>query len=54
MKMDMCSLICFVTDESKEEIQKLMNSREFYVAVDGNIAFSSSNDVLDLVLGNLA
>lgn len=50
----MCSLVCFLTEDSKAEFNKLLNSRNYYVAVDGSIAFSSSNDVLNLVLGNMA
>ena len=51
---DTCSFIAFWTDDSKAEFKATLNSRDFYVAPDGNIAFSSANDVIDLVLGNLA
>jgi len=51
---DTTSLTCYMIDDSKAEFKKLLNSRDYYVAVDGSIAFSSSNDVIDLVLGNFS
>ena len=51
---DTGSFIAFYVDESLAEFKKKMQSRDFYVAVDGSMAFSSSNDILDLVLGNMA
>lgn len=51
---DTCSLTCVFVDESVQEVTKMLNSRDYYIAPDGSMAFSSSNDVLDLVLGNLA
>jgi len=51
---DTCSLTCFLVDESYDEIQTLMHSREYYVNVDGTMAFGSGNDVLNLVLANIS
>lgn len=51
---DTCSLTCYMLDDSKEELKDYLNSRSFYIASDSSLAFSSSNDVIDLVLGNLA
>lgn len=51
---DMCSLICFLSDDAMEELDDLLESRDFYVSVSGELAFSSANDVLGLVLGNMA
>lgn len=41
------------TDESKAEIKKTLNSRNYYVSVNGNMAFSASNDITDLVLSSM-
>lgn len=51
---DTCTLTCYISEEAKDEFKKLMNSKDYYVAVDGSIAFSSNNDIIELVLGNLA
>ena len=47
---DTCSLICCLTEESKEEIWKKLNSRSYYVSVNNEMAFSGSDDVIDLTL----
>lgn len=47
---DTMSTICVLTDEAKQEIHDKLNSRSFYIAPDGKIAFSTSNDILDLTL----
>lgn len=50
---DTCSLICFMSEEAKEEVRELLNSRNYYVGVNGKMSFSASNDVIDLVLANI-
>ena len=47
---DMCSGTAVLTEDAKEEVKKLLNSRNYYVGVDGRMAFSGNNDVIDLVL----
>jgi hypothetical protein len=49
---DLCSLICVLTDEAQEEVRELLNSRDYHVAVNGKMAFSSANDIIDLVMIN--
>lgn len=50
---DLCSLICLITEESKEEVRKKLNSRDYYVGVNGKMAFSAADDVINLVLANM-
>jgi len=50
---DMCSLNTFESDDSNTEVAKLMNSKEYYLAPDGSLTFSSKTDVIDLVLKHL-
>ncbi len=47
---DTCSLISLLTEESKAEIAKKLNSKNFYVAPDGRMAFSPGDDIIDLTL----
>lgn len=50
---DACSLICMISEDSKEEIAAKLGSRNYYVGVNGKMAFSYSDDVADLVFGNV-
>lgn len=50
---DTCSFTCVLTDESISEIEDLLNSKDFYVGVNGKITFSASNDVSDLVFAEM-
>jgi hypothetical protein len=50
---DMCDLICLLTEEAKDEINAVLNSKNYYVSVDGQMAFSASNDIIDLVVANM-
>lgn len=47
---DMNSFTTLLTEDAKAEIDKLLNSRSYYVAVDGNMAFSADTDIISLVL----
>ena len=42
-----------MTDESIAEIKTLLASKDYYVGVDGSAAFSSSNDISDLVFSEM-
>jgi len=50
---DTCSLICLLTEDAKVEVKKKLNSRDYYVGVNGKMAFSAGNDIIDLVLANV-
>jgi hypothetical protein len=50
---DLCSLTALLTDDAKEEIKTVLNSRNYYVGVNGKMAFSANNDVISLVLANV-
>ena len=50
---DKMSFIAVWTEESKEEIKKLLNSWEFYVSGSGAMSFSMSDDVIDIVLDSM-
>ena len=50
---DKASFTCLLTDDAKEEINKLLNSRRFYVGVDGKMAFSASTPITNLVLASM-
>lgn len=47
---DTMSATAVWSEESKAEIKKTLNSRNYYVGVNGKMSFSASNDVTDLVL----
>lgn len=47
---DVCSGTSVMTEEAKQEVKKLLRSRDYYVGIDGNMTFSASNDIIDLVL----
>lgn len=47
---DTCSLITLITDEAKAEIKKKLQSKSYFVAPDNSIAFSISDDIIDLTL----
>ncbi len=42
-----------MTEDAKQEVNKLLSSRDFYVGVNGKLFFSSSTDVIELVLANI-
>ena len=50
---DMVNTEVVLTDESKLEIKNLLNSRSYYVGVNGKMNFSIDTDVPKLVLINM-
>lgn len=50
---DTLSATSVLSEESKEEIKELMNSRKFYVGPDNKVFFQNSTDVIDLTLANM-
>jgi hypothetical protein len=50
---DMCSLNILYTDESIKEIEKILNSKTYYVTPDGNITYSFKTEPLEYVLGHM-
>ena len=50
---DTCSLTPVLSEEGIDEIKTLLNSKEYYVGVDGKMVFSSSNDISDLVFAEM-
>lgn len=50
---DTVSFTCLLTEDAKEEIHRTLNSKEFYVSVNGRMAFNGSTDIIDLVLANI-
>lgn len=50
---DTCSATAVWTDEAKAEISKVLNSRDYYVAITGKMAFSAGNDLTDLTLASM-
>lgn len=50
---DTCSATAVWTDEAKAEIGKVLNSRDYYVSISGQMSFSAGNDVTDLTLASM-
>lgn len=50
---DMCSANITYTEESKEEIKKLLNSSKFYIDNSGRMPFSADIDTINYVLANI-
>lgn len=50
---DTMSATAVWTDESKAEVHKLLNSRNYYVGINGKMSFSADNDVISLVLASM-
>lgn len=50
---DKASFICVLSDDSRKEIKDLLNSRKFYVGVDGKMAFSASTPITNLILASM-
>ena len=53
IKGDTCSATAVWTEESKAEIKKTLNSKNYYVGVNGKMSFGSGNDITDLVLNSM-
>lgn len=49
---DCCSLTCIWTEDSVKEIQNLLNSRDYYVNIDGKMTFSLKDDIINLMLAS--
>lgn len=47
---DTMSAYCVMTDEAKKEINDMLNSRNFYLTLDGKMAFSLDTDMIGLSL----
>ena len=41
------------TEEATEELNKALNSWEFYISSAGKMSFSFSDDVIDIVLDSM-
>ena len=50
---DMCSYTAVLTDEAQSEVKNLLRSRNYYVNIDGSMAFSASDAVVQLVFANM-
>lgn len=49
---DTSSLTCVWTGESVKEIEDLLNSRDYYVNIDGKMTFSLKDDIINLMLAS--
>lgn len=47
---DQCSHYCVMTQEAKREVKKMLASRDYYMNLDGTMAFSQNNDYISLAL----
>lgn len=50
---DMANFVCLYSEDAKQEVKKLMNSREFYVDSRGQIVSSMNYETSNLVLSSL-
>ena len=53
MKITTMSMNVVYTEESIAELEKMFNSKEFYLTPDGTITFTSSIGVNELVLAHM-
>jgi hypothetical protein len=44
---------CVLTTEAKQEVKKLLGSKEHYMTIDGQPTFSLDNDYIKLALAYL-
>jgi hypothetical protein len=49
---DMMSLTCVWTEDSVKELEGLLNSRDYYVNIDGRMTFSHNDDIISLMLAS--
>ena len=49
---DCCSLTCVWTEDSVKELEGLLNSRDYYVNIDGRMTFSHNDDIINLMLAS--
>ena len=50
---DVLSYTCVLADEAKDEINNLLNDKSFYIGVNNKMNFSSSTDVIELILSTI-
>lgn len=50
---DQGSHYCVMTEEARREVKRITGSRDHYLNLDGSMAFSQANDVINLALSNL-
>lgn len=50
---DMCSATAVLSEDGKEEVRRTLNSRNYYVGVNGKMNFSASSDVINLTLKSM-
>lgn len=50
---DTMSLNIVYTEEAKEEVKKVLNSRAYYVGTNGKMNFSASNDTINYTLASI-
>ena len=43
---------CVWTEDAVKEIQELLDSRDYYVNIDGKMTFSLKDDIIDLMLSS--
>jgi hypothetical protein len=47
------SFTCVMTEDAKDEIKAILNSKDYYVGVNARMNFSASTDIIELVLANM-
>ena len=53
VKISTMSMNVLYTEESIEEINKMFDSKEFYITPDGEITFTSAQGVNELVIAHM-
>lgn len=41
---------CVMTEEAKKEVKEMLSSKDYYLTIDGKMAFSQNNDYVALAL----
>lgn len=47
---DMLSHYTVMTEEAKQEVKTILNSKDYYLNLDNTMAFSQNNDYISLAL----
>lgn len=47
---DTCSWTALLTEDAKIDFKRVLNSRDYYVGINGKMSFAAGNDIIDLVL----
>jgi hypothetical protein len=50
----MMSFICLLSRDAREEIDNKLQSRNFYVDANNEMAFSAAGDIIELVFATLS